>query len=127
MTAASNPKDLPEQSLREVLINTSLFLDGLLATVKKMEDLLLLNLAQTDSPHSRAFNIQSVDFVTQSLEEMVHLLERIGADLPGSMAINQDRVISPIKLKALKDQILTAQSRGADHYNDRLAADVELF
>lgn len=127
MTAASNPKDLPEQSLREVLINTSLFLDGLLATVKKMEDLLLLNLAQTDSRHSRAFNIQSVDFVTQSLEEMVHLLERIGADLPGSMAINQDRVISPIKLKALKDQILTAQSRGADHYNDRPATDVELF
>ncbi len=127
MTAATNENKPQEQNLRDVLINTSVYLDGLLASVKSLEELLLLKLAQTEPCPAKAFNVQLVDFLTQSLEETGRLLERIAEEVPSNLSISADRTLNPIKLRVLKDQILTAQSHRPDHYIDRLAADVELF
>lgn len=127
MTSENHKRKAQDQSLRDVLVNTSDYLKGLMATVNALEELLLMNLAQAHPFQAADINMQSVDFVTQSLEETVHLLERIAADLPSGLSINLDHTVAPIKLELFRDHVLTAQGKGLEVFNSREVADVELF
>ncbi|MDP5361236.1 MAG: hypothetical protein NWP79_03690 [Paracoccaceae bacterium] len=127
MTLTDHQAQTPHQSLKQVLQNTSLCLEGIVVAIKTLEQEILLSHAQSKPCQTTGAKLQSVDFVTQSLEETKRLLERIADDLPTGLSVDLDRVIAPIKLQKLRDQIVARPKQGYDIYNHSLEADVELF
>lgn len=57
-------------------------------------------------------DLQAIDLLTQTLDEIHGVLARIANDMPPELTICQDRILRPIKLEALRHRLSDDQNAG---------------
>lgn len=123
---APNPQER-HQSVANVLMNASAAIRATNEIVQDLELRLLQPIDVKKGNHAASKDLQSMDVLAQSLQEIEALLARLAQAVPDQVFIPQADVIDPIRLEHLRRMI--GDETGADHKTKGPvnAADISLF
>lgn len=127
MRAANIHTESGDQNLRSVLTNTSLCMRGIVNMIGALENELIQSRQEREPSPMRSRKLQSVDLAMQSIDEIVLLLERISQSIPDDLGVDWDRIIAPIRLKSIRDQVSHDPKRNLNESVYVVKPDVELF
>ncbi len=115
------------QSVANVLMNASAAVRVTNEIVRDLELHLLQPVDATQGNPVALKDLQSMDMLTQSLQEIETLLTRLAKAMPNSVFVSQTDVIDPIRLEYLRRMIGDETGARYDAEEPVNATDISLF
>lgn len=116
-----------QRSLRAVLSNTAICLQTTNELISNLEGDFLGNGLPSMSNSAQIAKIQTIDLISQTLDEISALLKRIANEAPPEQYVCYKQIVAPVKLEGLRNRISGERDTSATAISIKQGNPIELF